>query len=139
MDFAPPPRRKADETLLPMINVVFLLLIFFLISARMTVPEPFAVTPPEALAEGEAMGEFTLHIAADGRIGYREAQGDAALDGIEAARGDHCLRADCEASPPRLTLRADAALAAEKLAALLPRLAALGFARIELVVGGGGA
>ncbi|MDO9637837.1 MAG: biopolymer transporter ExbD [Pseudotabrizicola sp.] len=133
MDFSPPPRRPAQENLLPMINVVFLLLIFFLISARLTPPEPFTVTPPEALAEAEAQGDFTLFISADGQLGYRDLLDDPALAAIEAARTDHCTATDCDAEPPRLTLRADTALPAARLAQILPRLSPLGFAQIELV------
>lgn len=133
MDFSGPPRRRGDENLLPMINVVFLLLIFFLIAARLTAPEPFAVTPPEALSETEAQGEFTLFLAADGRIGYRAMENEAALQAIADARADHCAATDCAADPPHLTLRADAAMPAADLAQLLPRLSTLGFPRIELV------
>lgn len=133
MDFREPPRRRPEENLLPMINVIFLLLIFFLIAARMTAPEPFAVTPPRAQTEAEAEGDFTLFLSADGQLGYRAVQGDAALDALAAARDVHCATADCTADPPRLTLRADSALPAADLAALMPRLPALGFASIELV------
>lgn len=133
MDFRDPPRRRPEENLLPMINVIFLLLIFFLISARLTTPEPFAVTPPEAMTEAEAQGDFTLYIAADGLLAYRDAQGDAALSAIADSRADHCAITNCLTTPPRLTLRADSALPAQSLAALLPRLPALGFDGIELV------
>jgi biopolymer transport protein ExbD len=133
MDFSPPPRRAAQDSLLPMINVVFLLLVFFLISARMTPPEPFPVTPPEAQAQEEAQGLFTLHVAADGLAGYREAMGEAALEALAAARGAHCAAVDCVAEPPRLLLRADAALPGQALARMLPRLAAMGFARVDLL------
>jgi biopolymer transport protein ExbD len=133
MEFSPPPRRTAQDSLLPMINVVFLLLVFFLISARMTPPEPFPVIPPQAQAQEEAQGLFTLHIGADGRIGYRDALGDAALAGLAAARGAHCAAVDCAAEPPRLLLRADAGLPAVALARLMPRLGALGFDRVDLL------
>jgi biopolymer transport protein ExbD len=139
MDFRDPPRRKPEENLLPMINVIFLLLIFFLIAARMTAPEPFAVTPPQAMTEAEAQGDFTLFIAADGLLGYRDARDDAALAAIAASREDHCRSIDCRADPPRLTLRADNALPAVRLAALMQRLPTLGFDSIELVAIGGAA
>ncbi len=139
MDFRDPPRRKPEENLLPMINVIFLLLIFFLIAARMTAPEPFAVTPPQAMTEAEAQGDFTLFIAADGLLGYRDARGDAALAAIAASREGHCRGTDCRADPPRLTLRADNALPAVRLAALMQRLPTLGFDSIELVAIGGAA
>jgi len=136
MEFPDPPRRASEASLLPMINVVFLLLIFFLIAARLTPPEPFVVTPPDAAAQDadEASGLFTLYLDAEGQPGYREAVGEAALPALVVARDAHCAASDCTASPPRLTLRADAAMAAVRLAALLPRLGALGFTDLELVV-----
>ncbi len=139
MDFSTPPRKSLPETLLPMINVVFLLLIFFLISARMAPPEPFPVTPPQSQAQSQAEGggDFTLYLAADGRIGYAGALGDAALAALAADRDRHCAGQDCTAAPPRLSLRADAAVAAQAVAALLPRLGHLGFGRVELVAGQG--
>lgn len=142
MQFSDPPRRAPEATLLPMINVVFLLLIFFMISARMTAPDPFPVTPPEAAAQeaDEAQGHFTLHLGRDGQPGYRDAIGEAALPLLASARADHCARADCAQVAPRLTLRADAGLPAATLAGLVPRLSALGFTDLELLVrpGGGG-
>lgn len=142
MDFAPLPRRRPDATLLPMINVVFLLLVFFLISARLVPPEPFALTPPEAgnlsVIAGEAEGEFTLHLSEDGDFGYRDDRGDAALAAIAVVRDAHCGRVDCGTTPPRLMLRADAGLAASRLAALLPRLAGLQFGSVALVTRQGG-
>jgi biopolymer transport protein ExbD len=132
------PKRK-EENLLPMINVVFLLLIFFLISAKMTPPEPFVVTPPSAQTEAEAEGTFTLYLAADGRVGFHDAEGEAALQMLGAAQAEYCGLADCEAAKPRLTLRADTALPAAQLAALLPQIATLGFAQIELVAQAGDA
>ena len=137
MEFSDPPRRAAEASLLPMINVVFLLLIFFLIAARMTPQEPFAVSPPEAAAAqdaDEALGQFTLYLDVEGRAGYRGALGEAALPALAAARAQHCAVVDCAVTPPRLSLRADARSPAAVLAGLMPRLGALGFADLELVV-----
>lgn len=134
MDFSDPPRKPAAENLLPMINVVFLLLIFFLISAQLTPPEPFPVTPPEAETEAEAEGDFTLHLDAQGEVGYRDALGqEPALAALAAARDEYCAAEDCAAAPPALLLRADGAVPATRLAALMPALGQLGFARVDLV------
>jgi biopolymer transport protein ExbD len=137
MDFRDAPRRRREENLLPMINVVFLLLIFFLISARMTPPEPFEVLPPQAQAEAEAQGEFTLYVGPEGALGYGEAREAAALATLSTAREAYCAESDCVAMPARLTARADAALPAARLAALLPELSQLGFAQMELVARSG--
>lgn len=134
MDFSDPPRRRAAENLLPMINVVFLLLIFFLISAQLAPPEPFPVTLPEAEAEIEADGTLSLHLNAAGDLGFRDQTGEvAALAALAAARVEFCAAQDCAATPPRLLLRADQGAPAARLAALLPALARLGFAEVHLV------
>lgn len=134
--FPDPPRRAPEASLLPMINVVFLLLIFFLIAARMTPPEPFAVTPPEAAAReaAEADGLFTLYLGADGQPAFRDMLGDAVMPALVAARMAYCAEQDCGAVPPRLTLRADADVPAVRLAALLPQVRAAGFGTLDLVV-----
>lgn len=142
IDLSPPKRRGSDASLLPMINVVFLLLIFFLISAKLAPPEPFAVTPPEAQAGAEATAELTLHLDAAGRLGFRELTSDsagtdapllAALAALAVERAATCEGADCPEAP-RLLLRADTAAPVERLAALLPALATAGFAGVELIV-----
>jgi len=139
MDFSTPERRPRETSLLPMINVVFLLLVFFLIAAKLAPPEPFAVTPPEASAQDETAGDFTLYLGADGQLGFDGAQSaDAAtdagiFDALTAARLDYCARADCTVQPPRLMLRADAAAPVARLAALLPALGTAGFAQVDLV------
>lgn len=131
-----PPRRPPAENILPMINVVFLLLIFFLISARLTPPEPFPVTLPDSASGTEGDGDGVLYLAADGRIGYRDSEGDAALAALAADLDAFCPVLDC-APPgerPALTLRADAGVPAADLARLMPKLAALGFGRVDLLV-----
>ncbi|SHE93566.1 outer membrane transport energization protein ExbD [Loktanella atrilutea] len=121
MTFDMPPRRTPPESIVPMINVVFLLLIFFLMTAQITPPEPVEVTPPVATMDDPSDGDLTLFISADGTPAYDTAQGDAALAALFAAQ------------PAALTIKADAAVPASTVAALLPRLAAAGFDAITLV------
>lgn len=136
MDFSPlTPKRDRSPTLLPMINVVFLLLIFFLIAARLAPPEPFPVTPPKASAEAQEAGDFALYLGADGRLGFAgEAGGDEdRLAALEQARVQFCAQVSCENTPPRLFLYADGDADVARLAGILPRLAQAGFARVEMV------
>ncbi|WP_210199529.1 biopolymer transporter ExbD [Phaeovulum vinaykumarii] len=127
---------------MPMINVVFLLLIFFLLAAQIRPAPPFTTELPELsdparLAE-EARGRFTLYLGADGRLGFRDRAGEAArvLADLAAARRAHCAVHDCTAEAPQLILRADRAVPAARLAGLLPRIAGAGFGRIALVAQG---
>ncbi|PWE33258.1 biopolymer transporter ExbD [Maritimibacter sp. 55A14] len=124
MDFGPAPQTRPRENIVPMINVVFLLLIFFLMTAEIAPPPPVEVTPPraDAPAAGAEAGTV-LHLAADGSLAYGAARGLAVFAALATRPRD--------AGP--LRLRADAGVAASHVAALLPRLAAAGQDRVELV------
>ncbi|OCX65358.1 hypothetical protein BFP70_09840 [Thioclava sp. SK-1] len=141
MQFSSPPRKANSASLLPMINVVFLLLIFFLISAQISPPEPFPTEPPESQAETEADGTFTIFLSAEGAFGFRDITAQEPEDviaALEAAKAEYCLTEECEAEPPKLLLRADKAVPAARLAAVLPKLGAAGFAKVDLVTAMGG-
>ncbi|WP_201150810.1 ExbD/TolR family protein [Rhodovulum sulfidophilum] len=62
------------ESIVPMINVVFLLLIFFLMSARLVPPAPFEAEPPRADGAEPAAGEM-LHLSASGDLAFGAARG----------------------------------------------------------------
>lgn len=106
-----------------MINVVFLLLIFFMMTARITQPAPFEVTLPDAGLEGELAEDATLYIASGGLLDFNGVTGDAVWDVL--------AQADLEGP---LTVRADAALRAQSLAALLQKLSEVGIVAVELAV-----
>ena len=120
MQFPPLQRhRPTRDPVLPMINVVFLLLIFFLMSAQITPAPPFDLTPPEALAEPEeTLPEAVLWVSAEGGLDHAGLSGEAALAALEPG------------AP--VLLRADAALDAATLAALLGELSARGLGEIRL-------
>ncbi|MGI1662674.1 ExbD/TolR family protein [Palleronia sp. KMU-117] len=122
MRFPAPRSRARQESVVPMINVVFLLLIFFMISSELAPAPPFDVTPPEAGAfdAGADRADDTLYVDASGRIAWRGLRDEAALQAL-GVRGDAPLE-----------IRADAALPARAAAALLARLAAAGIADVRL-------
>jgi biopolymer transport protein ExbD len=58
-----------DIPMAPMIDCVFLLLIFFMVSAIMRVPPPFTVTLPDSATQHEfTRKKYNLFISSDGRI-----------------------------------------------------------------------
>jgi biopolymer transport protein ExbD len=107
-----------------MINVVFLLLIFFLMTSRLAQPDPFEVTPPEAALDTPLEAQATLYVDKSGKLSFDGFEGDAALSRL----------ADVSSQDAVLQLRADAELEAAAAAGLLGQLSAAGFARVELVV-----
>ncbi|MFW8637360.1 ExbD/TolR family protein [Cribrihabitans pelagius] len=124
MDLTDPPRRPRGESIVPMINVVFLLLIFFLMTSRVAQPEPFEVTPPDARLDTEAKAEAVLYIGAEGRMHFDGGEGEDALVRLAGAAGEDGT----------VQLRADAGLEAAALARILRQLAAAGLSRAELAV-----
>ena len=71
-------RRQSPETIVALIDVVFFLLVFFMLVGRMDATSPFDVTPPQSNSGADMPGGgATATIAADGRL---------ALDGREIER-----------------------------------------------------
>lgn len=122
MDLGQTRRKPARESVVPMINVVFLLLIFFLMSAQIAPPEPFDVTPPHSSAEGRAEGQRILHVAASGEMALDDLRGEDVFTGLDELGGNEPLM-----------IRADKGVDAAQIAALLPELAARGVQRVKLV------
>ncbi|AHD02035.1 ExbD/TolR family protein [Leisingera methylohalidivorans] len=122
MDFSTPQRRRTAEPILPMINVVFLLLIFFLLSSQIAPRAPFTVVPPK-LETGEAAASGAiLFMAADGQLHFSGAKGGDALAAVIAQAGGR----------RRLSLRADAAVPAREVASLISRLRDTGITSVTL-------
>ncbi len=116
-----PQRRDEDERILPLVNIVFLLLIFFMVAGRLAATDPFPVEPALSAAEGEAPPEPPLIlIAADGRL---------ALDGAEmeeAALIEAVAARIASGGAAEARLKADGGAEAAALVALLAKLKTVG-------------
>jgi biopolymer transport protein ExbD len=126
LDFSARARRRPRaETGVPMINVVFLLLIFFLMAASIAPPDPLEVTLPRVAGEAPQDGPAAsaLYLAADGTLAFGDLRGDAALEAAASAAGEAPLR-----------IAADTRLEAAELARLLTRLGGLGLGEVALAV-----
>lgn len=120
-----PPRRAQGESIVPMINVVFLLLIFFLMTSQLTPPEPIPASPPVSRDGSAVEAAPVLYMGADGTLAFQDARAEAAVAAFaEAARGN-----EGEAQ-----LRADAGADAAAVARLMRDLSAQGLPAIALVV-----
>lgn len=132
-----PPRRNRIEPLLPMIDVVFFLVVFFMIVSRLADPEPFPVASPETASAEETRGDFGLYLSETGELGFVGPEGtvlgEAVLPALVAAKEAFCRTEDCTAVPPVVVLHADAKAPADRLAGLIPALSQAGFARVSLL------
>ena len=54
MDIVEPEKKRDFETVLPLVNIVFLLLIFFMLAGAFTKPDMFKVSVPEATITSNA-------------------------------------------------------------------------------------
>ncbi len=124
MEFSTPQRRPRGESVVPMINVVFLLLIFFLMTSQIAPPEPLEVDPPVAKKSKDTEAHLTIFMDKTGSLAFRDFRGDAAVEQALKAAG----------AAKSLQLRADADLDAQKLARVLKTLSGNALQNIELVV-----
>ncbi len=113
-------RRDPGESIVPMINVAFLLLIFFLMAAVIAPPDPVQVTLPESVGETSNPTETEIVLLVNSQ-GQLIAQDGSAPD-LTALSGTV------------VTLRADAGMDAGRIAAILGDLSALGVVELRFAV-----
>lgn len=121
-------QREQGENVVPLINVVFLLLIFFMLAGQISRTDPFPLDPPTSEREDAARegGPRTLFVAADGRIALG---GETlALDAVADA-----VRALPVTARARLRLKTDRAAEARRVLDVLARAHAGGAGQVDLL------
>ena len=129
MKLARPPRRTPPESIIPLIDVVFFLLVFFMLIGRMDATAPFDVTPATAVTGTDMPGGgTTLAISAEGVL---------ALDGSAMTKETALQQLQrIIANDPTTLVRVNAHYAA-RLSEVLPLVAAaeaMGARDVVLVV-----
>jgi biopolymer transport protein ExbD len=122
-------RRESPETIIPLIDVVFFLLIFFMLIGRMDATAPFDVTPAIAMT-GQDMpgGGATVSIGTDGAL---------ALNGGALDRTTLIAQlTDILADDPRTLIRINAHKGSElqDVLPLVAKIEAIGAMDVVLVV-----
>lgn len=120
-------QRDPEAGLIPLINVVFLLLIFLMLSGSLSRQDAFPVTPP--VAESGAMANtepLVVLVAADGRLAVAGQQVSEAELLALARRGE-------EDQTVAVSLKADAQVDALDLVQLMEKLRAQGVSNITLM------
>ena len=129
MKLARAPRRTHPETIIPLIDVVFFLLVFFMLIGRMDASAPFAVTPATARTGTDMPGGgTTLAVAKDGAL---------ALDGQPLDRTTvlQQIAATLQSAPDHLVrINAHHAAALSDVLPLVAEIEAMGAQDIVLVV-----
>ncbi len=114
-------RRKAAakrDATVPMINVAFLLLVFFMMVAVIAPPDPLDVLLPEAAFDSLEPPSEVLLIDGDGTLARGSLRDEAVFEGLDGKT---------------LSIRADGRLDAAFVARVVARLTAEGVVSIDLV------
>lgn len=129
MQFSKTTRRSDSEfALLPLTNIIFLLMIFFLLIGRITQPGAFEVKPPASSSQKPTSGQaLRVEIAANGRIavnGQRiaESQLAATVRGQQSASSGRAVR-----------VRADGKVSARQVVRVMQILHGAGVDKLRLV------
>ena len=122
MNFRQISYANEKENIVPMINIVFLLLIFFLITSSL-VPRPREIIErPFGLSDSNVQDPNYLFITSNSEIMYLGQSGEIAWNLIK----ENKLRT--------LTIEADRNLAANKFISLLNKLSDTNIPKLEMVV-----
>ncbi|MEM1007296.1 MAG: biopolymer transporter ExbD [Pseudomonadota bacterium] len=129
MKITRPAPRRHPETIIALIDVVFFLLVFFMLIGRMDATAPFDVLPPVS-GTGADMpaGGLTMSVSAQGAL---------ALDGLELTEGAAIEQVQSAlSSDPDLLIRINAHRDAplRDVLPLIARFEALGARDVVLVV-----
>jgi biopolymer transport protein ExbD len=123
------PRRGATENMIPLINIVFLILIFFLVASTLRGFDPGGLTLATADAEaGADQGPNVLLAFADGRI---DLAGQSVAEGALAARLEAFARKNPDAP---LLIAPDRTLPADRLVEIAQAARAAGIGDVKLIV-----
>ena len=122
--------QSQDNSMIPLINVVFLMLAFFMILGQIESSDAVRLDPPESLSL-EAQGEYTATLLVTERQSLY--LNDQALRSEQLA-GEIRRLLETSADPQgvRVLVKADATLPASDLRRILARLRAAGLLRVSL-------
>ncbi len=132
MKFVQQRQTRPGDAMVPLINVVFLLVIFFMLAGVMEASPPFPVAVPETQQEVEAeKGKATVFLSDDGDIAM-----SGGIEGVEQVVA-HLQSLHEDKSTVKVLVQADARAPFENLKVLTQALHRAGFANISLLAAAG--
>jgi len=116
-----------DRSIGPLVDMVFLLLLFFLLAGTLAPQDPIAVAPPESTSAVEGPpASLRVLLDAEGRIAF---EGQV----LDLARLDEAVAPRLAEGARSVWIEADAAAETGEVLALIARLRALGLGELALV------
>ena len=127
MRLRPQGARNDEERILPVINVVFLLLVFFMLAGRLSASDPLGIEPPMSSSQTPARNPaIVVLVAANGRL---------ALDGetVDRTQLVAAVRKRMSANMPEVHLRADGRAPALRVIGIMENLRGAGAEKLLLL------
>ena len=121
MRFALYPSRVKKESIIPMVNVIFLLLIFFLMTSSFIIPDPFELDKPNTYSSNKVSTEERLYISKTGKVFISDKVNENAWRYLE------------QSTPEELLLIADSSFPAKDLLIISEKLKELGIIELNLL------
>jgi biopolymer transport protein ExbD len=119
-----------DDNLIPLINIVFLMLIFFMVAGHISESDPIQVQPPGSISEQHSdVKPLTIVVSTEGLIAVGQDQ--VSEQELTAAITQHFEQGE-DPQSFRLLVKVDANLAVEKLQHILSLIKQSGIKRIAL-------
>lgn len=117
--------KNREERVLPLINIVFLLLVFFMLAGRLAATDPLQIEAPHSSSEERMRGhDMVVYMDADGRLAFD----GSVLDGpaLRSAIADRVTSGEVH-------LKADGEAEATQVIAVMELLRDAGVERLELL------
>lgn len=131
---APTDDSRSELSIVPLVNVVFLLLVFFMLVGRLASPEPLDIQPPKSMSGKNDTGQ-TVKI-------LLTRNGQVAIDRDVVPRsqiGEYVSKILSEQPSASFQVKADARADAVSMIELMERLRAKGVQRLTLLTQRGAA
>ncbi|GGO84822.1 biopolymer transporter protein ExbD [Marinobacterium nitratireducens] len=134
MKFSPTHSRRinsGDDNLIPLINVVFLMLIFFMVAGQISRSDAISVMPPASLSEKRSKDDNRALVLISVQEGLFVDERPVSLEGIREAL---MLRFDNAENPDDFSVlvKADADTPVDQLQAVLKQIRAAGLMKVAL-------
>ncbi|MGD2117230.1 MAG: biopolymer transporter ExbD [Chromatiales bacterium] len=129
MKLQTPKRRENSENIIPLINIIFLLLIFFMITVKLTPNDPVDIQPPVSViaADQDKVQDDLIYLDAQGRLVYQGESYD--IDSLV----NKLLSSDAHSEDRNLIIKADANAPALELVKLLQKFRQSDIRQVELL------
>ena len=124
-------RAQSDDNLIPLINVVFLMLIFFMVAGQISRSDPAQISPPASISEQRVVEQegLTLLLTADGQL-FVDDQSSTLEQLVEQLGTRHSQSSQPEQF--RVLVKVDAETPVDQLQQLLRQIRDAGLTRVVL-------